>query len=109
MTATACSRILRKMGTTACAGCASERKRLGRSWASKASRTGGRQSICTWRWRGIEVMICDDQVVVCEGLRAILSTAPGLEVVGVANDGEQALELTRSLHPEVVLMDLKMP
>jgi two-component system, NarL family, response regulator LiaR len=57
----------------------------------------------------IRIMICDDQVVVCEGLRAILSTAPQFEVVGVANDGEQAVELTASLRPDVVLMDLKMP
>ncbi|HVN53797.1 MAG TPA: response regulator transcription factor [Anaerolineaceae bacterium] len=57
----------------------------------------------------INVVICDDQVVVCEGLRAILSTAPGIEVVGIANDGEQAIAITASLHPDVVLMDLKMP
>ncbi len=57
----------------------------------------------------IKVLISDDQVVVCEGLRAILSTAPGLEVVGVANDGEQALDLVGKLSPQVVLMDLKMP
>jgi NarL family two-component system response regulator LiaR len=57
----------------------------------------------------IKVLICDDQVVVCEGLRAILSTAPGIEVVGIANDGEEGLRLVESLHPELVLMDLKMP
>ncbi len=57
----------------------------------------------------IRVLICDDQVVVCEGLRAILSTAPGIEVVGVANDGEEAVKLVESLHPDLALMDLKMP
>jgi DNA-binding NarL/FixJ family response regulator len=57
----------------------------------------------------IRVLICDDQVVVCEGLRAILSTAPGIEVVGIANDGEEGLKLVESLHPDMVLMDLKMP
>jgi len=57
----------------------------------------------------IRVLICDDQVVVCEGLRAILSTAPGIEVVGIANDGEEALKLVESLQPDLVLMDLKMP
>jgi NarL family two-component system response regulator LiaR len=55
------------------------------------------------------VLICDDQVVVCEGLRAILSTAKGIDVVGTAYDGEQALRLVEELRPEVVLMDLKMP
>lgn len=57
----------------------------------------------------IRVLICDDQHVVCEGLRAILSTAPQIEVVGLAHDGAEALELTASAHPDVVLMDLKMP
>jgi NarL family two-component system response regulator LiaR len=55
------------------------------------------------------VLICDDQAVVCEGLRAILSTAKGIEVVGAAYDGEQAVQLAEELHPDVVLMDLKMP
>ena len=57
----------------------------------------------------IRVVISDDQVVVCEGLRAILSTAPGIEVIGIANDGEEALKLVESLRPDLVLMDLKMP
>jgi two-component system, NarL family, response regulator LiaR len=57
----------------------------------------------------IRVLICDDQVVVCEGLRAILSTVPGIEVVGIAGDGEQALLKIEALHPDLVLMDLKMP
>jgi NarL family two-component system response regulator LiaR len=57
----------------------------------------------------IRVLICDDQVVVCEGLRAILSTAPGIEVVGIGNDGEEALKQVESLQPDLVLMDLKMP
>ena len=57
----------------------------------------------------IKVLICDDQVVVCEGLRAILSTAPGIQVVGISNDGEEAIKLVESLQPDLVLMDLKMP
>ncbi len=57
----------------------------------------------------IRVLICDDQTVVCEGLKAILSTVETIEVVGIANDGEQALELVSIHHPHVVLMDLKMP
>lgn len=57
----------------------------------------------------IRVLICDDQSVVCEGLRAILSTVADIEVVGVSNDGEQAVQLTEALQPNLVLMDLKMP
>jgi DNA-binding NarL/FixJ family response regulator len=57
----------------------------------------------------IRVLICDDQAVVCEGLQAILSTSPGIQVVGIANDGEQAVELVAREQPDVVLMDLKMP
>ncbi|MCL4560855.1 MAG: response regulator transcription factor [Chloroflexi bacterium] len=57
----------------------------------------------------IRVLICDDQAVVCEGLRAILSTTEDIEVVGVANDGAQAVEMTCQLHPDVILLDLKMP
>ena len=57
----------------------------------------------------VRVLICDDQVVVCEGLRAILGTVSGIEVVGIANDGAQAVELAGQVKPDVVLMDLKMP
>lgn len=57
----------------------------------------------------IRVIICDDQEVVCEGLRAILSTAPEIEVVGIANDGLEAVDLVQRLNPDVALMDLKMP
>lgn len=57
----------------------------------------------------IRVLICDDQEVVREGLRAILSTAPNLEVVSVADNGEEAVEAASRLRPDVVLMDLKMP
>ena len=57
----------------------------------------------------IRVLICDDQHVVCEGLRAILSTSPDIEVVGLAHDGAEALDLAATVRPDVVLMDLKMP
>lgn len=57
----------------------------------------------------IRVLICDDQDLVREGLRAILSTAAGIEVVGEASDGVKALELIPESRPAVVLMDLKMP
>jgi DNA-binding NarL/FixJ family response regulator len=57
----------------------------------------------------IKILICDDQDLVCEGLRAILSTDPEFFVVGVAYDGAQAIELIPETEPDLVLMDLKMP
>lgn len=57
----------------------------------------------------IRVAIVDDQDVVREGLRAILGTAPDLQVVGVAADGAQAVALVVRHAPDVVLMDLRMP
>lgn len=57
----------------------------------------------------IRVLICDDQAVVCEGLRAILGTSPEIEVVGLAYNGLEALALIPSARPDLVLMDLKMP
>jgi len=57
----------------------------------------------------IKVLICDDQDLVCEGLRAILSTDRELEVVGVTHNGAEALEFTANQAPDIVLMDLKMP
>ena len=57
----------------------------------------------------VKVLICDDQAVVREGLRTILNATPGLEVVGVAENGQEALLQAERLSPDVVLMDLKMP
>ena len=57
----------------------------------------------------IRVLIVDDQVVVCEGLRVILNAAPDIEVVGVAHEGGDALAAIPRLNPDLVLMDLKMP
>ena len=59
--------------------------------------------------RTIRLLICDDQAIVCEGLRAILQPVQHIEVVGVANNGVDAIELTRTAQPDLVLMDLKMP
>lgn len=57
----------------------------------------------------IRVLICDDQLIVCEGLRTILSSDPEIQVVAVANDGQEALDQIKDRQPDIVLMDLKMP
>ncbi|MGW3465601.1 response regulator [Streptomyces olivaceoviridis] len=57
----------------------------------------------------IRVLVAEDQSAVRAGLVLILRSAPDIEVVGEASDGEQAVELTRDLGPDLVLMDVQMP
>ena len=57
----------------------------------------------------IRVLICDDHAVVRGGLIALLEDEEGIEVVGEAADGQEAVLKTRSLKPDVILMDLVMP
>jgi DNA-binding NarL/FixJ family response regulator len=57
----------------------------------------------------IRILLVDDQALFREGLRTLLSVQPGLEVVGEAGNGEEAVRLAAALHPDVVLMDLHMP
>lgn len=59
--------------------------------------------------RPIRLLICDDQAIVCEGLRAILTPIPQIEVVGIASDGADAIARVQMDQPDLVLMDLKMP
>jgi DNA-binding NarL/FixJ family response regulator len=57
----------------------------------------------------IRVLIADDQRVVREGLTMLVGLIDGVEVVGTASDGIEAVERARSARPDVVLMDLRMP
>ncbi len=57
----------------------------------------------------LRVVVADDQRVVREGLALVLRLLPGVDVVGMAADGEEALALVDALAPDVVLMDLRMP
>jgi DNA-binding NarL/FixJ family response regulator len=57
----------------------------------------------------ISVLIADDQRLVRAGFRVILAAEPDIAVVGEAADGAEAIELTRALAPDVVLMDIRMP
>jgi DNA-binding NarL/FixJ family response regulator len=57
----------------------------------------------------VRVLVADDQRAVREALATVLDAEPGLAVVGLACDGEEAMELAHRLSPDVVLMDLRMP
>lgn len=57
----------------------------------------------------IRLLLVDDQELFLEGLSMSLESQDGIDVVGAARDGRQAIELTRELRPDVVLMDIRMP
>ena len=59
--------------------------------------------------RPIRVLIADDHAIVRKGICALLATEPAIEVVGEAQDGQEAIAEAKRLQPDVILMDLVMP
>src|SRR5262249_23353253 len=59
--------------------------------------------------RAIRVLVADDQRLMRAGIASLLEIQEGIEVVGMAANGQEALDLALSLHPDVVLMDVRMP
>lgn len=57
----------------------------------------------------IRILLVDDQTMFRDGMRVLLSSQPDFDIVGEAADGEQAIQKAAALHPDVVLMDLRMP
>ncbi|GAA1877784.1 response regulator [Asanoa iriomotensis] len=57
----------------------------------------------------IRVVVADDHPLFREGLRALIEDAPGVSLVGVAGDGDEAVAVTLAQRPDVVVMDLRMP
>ena len=58
---------------------------------------------------GCSVLIVDDRSQAREGLKALLATAPAVQVVGEASDGKEAIDLVEQCRPDVVLLDAMMP
>jgi DNA-binding NarL/FixJ family response regulator len=57
----------------------------------------------------IRILLADDQTITRTGLRSLLAAQEGIEIVGEAKNGEEAIEMAASLQPDVILMDLRMP
>lgn len=68
-----------------------------------------RQAVSNGTARGVKVLLADDHAIVRSGLRAVLSTEPGIEVVAEESDGEKALAAIQKLKPDVAVLDIQMP
>ena len=67
------------------------------------------QSIRNPKSEIIRVLLAEDHTIVREGLRSLMDGEAGIEVIGEANDGREAVEKVRQLRPDVVVMDIAMP
>jgi DNA-binding NarL/FixJ family response regulator len=82
-------------------------------WKLRGGRTLARSQ--TWSWEAVNaqlsarILIVDDHVFLRDGIRAIIQSQSGLEVVGEAENGVEAIEQFERLRPDLVLMDLQMP
>jgi DNA-binding NarL/FixJ family response regulator len=57
----------------------------------------------------VRVLLVDDHPIVLSGVHGLLENADGIEIVGEAADGEQALQLVETVHPDVILLDMELP
>ncbi|GJL67454.1 MAG: hypothetical protein NPIRA06_00890 [Nitrospirales bacterium] len=67
------------------------------------------QSPTTTRDKGIRILLVDDHALVRQGMRGLLEVQPDFLVVGEAENGLEAIENTRTLHPDIIVMDVNMP
>ena len=88
---------------------AQERQRSIVNGAEKLSTPNPKHSSPLTPHSPIRVLLVDDHAMIREGLKAVLLDYPGFEIVGEAANGAEAVSLTRSLQPEVVIMDVTMP
>src|SRR3954451_13313733 len=85
------------------------RRRARRRWATGRLRVAAGPPAARAGAVVIRVVIADDEALVRGGLRMILEAQPDIEIAGEADDGRAALELVARSHPDVVLMDIRMP
>jgi len=59
--------------------------------------------------KDIKVLLADDHPIVCRGIHDLLEAAEGIKVVGEANSGQKAIQMVKSVNPDIVLLDIEMP